>query len=621
MREMTFDIGKLVSFALLAFCFIPPLPSLAQTWQSAIVHEDANGQLIYVEDAEGNRIPDFSHAGYRGGGVDIPDYHLETSIAPIDGDNTAHIQSAIDAISSLRANDVGVRGALLLEAGVYFVSEPIRLRASGVVIRGVGSEADSTSNTIIRRVGNSEDAVLIIGGGGSNDAWKEQPNTQSNIVTDWVKVGERSFDVENSSLYSVGDQILITQPTTTAWLDAVDGGGTASDPNWDTDEFDIVYTRRIQDIQGSQISVDAPVFNHLDRSLSQSYIARRDSSGQIEEVGVENIRIEIETEGPTSENHAQSALEFNHVANGWVDSVSTSHFVYAGVDIRSSIHVTVQNSEAVEPHSLVDGARRYNFAVYKSQLVLFQNNYASEARHAYVGNGEAWDSGIVFLNNVSENASTSSEPHRHWGQAFLYDNHVELGSSLRLLRIRLGNRGDFGTGHGWSAVHSVAWNCKMNGTSVSVEKPPTAQNYGIGCEGNIRADAGSFNQPAGYIEGSNQTGLHPYSLYLKQLADRQGRPFETSHEIPEIGSKGFEISNFPNPFAEQTMIRIALPEASELDLSVYDILGREYRILERVFYSQGVHHLAFSQKLGTGTYFLRMKSDEKVLTSKMIVVD
>lgn len=598
-----------------------PRSTLAQVWQSAIVQEDASGQLVYVEDAEGNRIPDFSNAGYRGGGVDLPDYPIETSIGPIDGDNTAHIQSAIDAISSLRVNDDGIRGALLLEAGVYRVSESLRLVASGVVIRGVGSETDSTSNTIIRRRGNSEDAVLLLGGGGSTDAWQEESNTRSDIVTDWVKVGDRSFEVATPSLFNLGDQILITQPTTTAWLDAIDGGGTASDPNWDTDEFDIVYTRRIEAIQGSEIQVDAPVFNHLDRSLSQSYIARRDSSGQIEELGIENLRIEIETEGPTSENHARSAIEFLHVANGWVDHVSTSHFVYAGVDIRNSIHITVQNSEAIEPHSLVDGARRYNFAVYRSQLVLFQNNYASEARHAYVGNGEAWDSGIVFLNNVSENASTSSEPHRHWGQGFLYDNHLELGSSLRQLRLRLGNRGDFGTGHGWSAVHSVAWNCKMNGTSVSVEKPPTAQNYGIGCEGNVRADAGSFNQPAGYIEGSNQPGLHPYSLYLKQLADRLGRPFETSHEIPKLDSNGFEISNFPNPFSKQTMIRIGLSEASELDLSVYDALGRQLRILEGAYYSKGVHHFEFNQELRTGIYFLRMETAEKVVNSKMIVID
>jgi len=49
----------------------PPLPA-ADRRQSSQVSYDSNGRLRYAVDAEGNRIPDFSYAGYHYGGADLP---------------------------------------------------------------------------------------------------------------------------------------------------------------------------------------------------------------------------------------------------------------------------------------------------------------------------------------------------------------------------------------------------------------------------------------------------------------------------------------------------------------------------------------------------------------------
>lgn len=614
---------KNLTYLILLSIFWPVMQASAQGWQSEIVFEGADGTLEYVADEEGNRIPDFSHAGYRGGGVALPEYPVVLTIQPVEGDNTTHIQQAIDDVSARTPDANGVRGALLLDVGVYRVSKQILLHTSGVVLRGRGQGADSTSNSIIKRTGNLTESVIMVASGGSVDAWQEIAGTRSDITSAFVQVGDRNFDVADPALYEPGEQIIITQPITDLWLEAIDGGGTASDPPWEISEFDIAYTRRIIAIQDSSLLVDAPVFNHLDRSLAQSFVYKRDSTGQIEEVGIERLRVEIETEGPIAENHARSAIEFVHTANAWAHNVTALHFLYAGIDVRHSIHVTIKGSEALEPHSVIEGGKRYNFAVFKSQLVLFENNLATEGRHNYVGNGEAWDSGIVFLNNVSQDAHTSSEPHRHWGQGFLYDNHVEVGSSLRQLRLRLGNRGSFGTGHGWSAVHSVAWNCKMNNTSASIEKPPTAQNYAIGCEGYISADAGSFNQSDGYIEGSNRSGLYPSSLYLKQLADRLGLPFGVGQESPMKSELEFKVGNFPNPFHHQTTIKVELDEPGELMLVVYDVLGRRIANLASRFYQAGVYAFPLEiRRAGSGVYFskgtLSIGSRQQSVSYKMV---
>ena len=65
------------------------------------VYPDANGRLVYTADARGNRIMDFSHAGYKGGGVRIPDVRVARTVKATAGDNTAQIQAAIDEVSKL----------------------------------------------------------------------------------------------------------------------------------------------------------------------------------------------------------------------------------------------------------------------------------------------------------------------------------------------------------------------------------------------------------------------------------------------------------------------------------------------------------------------------------------
>jgi hypothetical protein len=44
---------------------------------------------------------DFSHAGYKGGGVALPSARAARTLRPVAGDSTAQIQAAIDEVSRL----------------------------------------------------------------------------------------------------------------------------------------------------------------------------------------------------------------------------------------------------------------------------------------------------------------------------------------------------------------------------------------------------------------------------------------------------------------------------------------------------------------------------------------
>jgi len=69
--------------------------------QAQWVHFATNGTLAYYADNMANRIPDFSFAGYQGGGVPLPYVPVKQTVTPIGGDNTASIQNAINTISAL----------------------------------------------------------------------------------------------------------------------------------------------------------------------------------------------------------------------------------------------------------------------------------------------------------------------------------------------------------------------------------------------------------------------------------------------------------------------------------------------------------------------------------------
>lgn len=507
-------------------------------WQSNLVKQDVDGALSYYADANGFYIPDFSHAGYMGGGVDIPDVPVVKAISPVEGDNTNHIQAAIDEVGK-RAKDInGFRGALLLNAGKYPIKGTLNINYDGIVIRGVGQEKDESKNTIIYALKNENNMpqrdVIIMGNTSRTWGSSQISGTKTNIVDENVSVGAYTFNVENTQSYHVGDHIIIYHPCTDSWLTAVDRGGVPypdpsapgnSDERWKKDQLPIVYNRYVTAIDGNKITVDAPVFYTLDKSLSQSYIYKAKWDGIRQQLGIENLRVEIETNGGEDEAHAWQAIRFKSVENAWAKNCTMEGFGQSGIITEACTRSTFESCSAVDPVAKVTGERMYNFNTYVySQLNLFKDCYASNGRHHYMSNGTSTTSGNVFLRCTSDAVNSVNEGHRQWTQGMLYDNHKELNLKRDFV-LGLYNRVAMGTGHGWSAVHSVLWNCDV-GTArgkIGLQKPPTAQNYAIGCTAKTITgkpiNASDFE--LGYVEGQNKTNLQPESLYEAQLFARK----------------------------------------------------------------------------------------------------
>jgi hypothetical protein len=73
----------------------PSISNTAGTWNSSIVYKGPDGALVYHSDDDFNRIPDFSYAGYRGGGVPLPNVPVRITLNPSPtGNDIEQIQQA-----------------------------------------------------------------------------------------------------------------------------------------------------------------------------------------------------------------------------------------------------------------------------------------------------------------------------------------------------------------------------------------------------------------------------------------------------------------------------------------------------------------------------------------------
>src|SRR5215213_4301116 len=207
---------KIYSIAAFVFCisvFQSKAQDIAAT--TSLVYPGADGRLVYVADSLGNKIPDFSNAGYKGGGVPIPQVQPKVIVWPLPGDNSDYLQKVIDSISALPLDPSGFRGTILLKKGIYNLEKPITIKASGVVLRGEGM---NDIGTILfgktpkqipgqgGRGGGGRQALVNIAGA---TAVKLQEETKQTVTDSYVPVGAVSFNVVSAKAFKKGDKVLI----------------------------------------------------------------------------------------------------------------------------------------------------------------------------------------------------------------------------------------------------------------------------------------------------------------------------------------------------------------------------------------------------------------------------
>jgi hypothetical protein len=493
-----------------------PAASFGQA-TSSWVYYDSHGKLRYGTDAAGNRIIDYSWAGYRGGGVALPRVPARVTVNPSGGDDTAAIQSAIDTVSALQPDRRGFRGAVLLSPGSFNVSATLHITTSGVVLAGSGS---GTNGSILTMTG-SPFALLAVSGSGSYTR-----GASVSITDNFVPSGARSFSVSDASGFNVGDRILISRPVTAAWvsfmgMDKLVRNGLPQ--TWIAPGSEILTDRTITAINGSQIFIDAPVTDSFDSQFLSppgGSIATYTFGGRISQVGIEHLRIVAPATTVTSPLYQAATL--SSVQNGWLRDLSIQDTENTFQLSNTNKQITLDSITVVHTVAQTNSAAPADFALSGTQILV--NNCS------VTGHGNTWPfvtqaqvtGPVVVLEAFADDRGFA--PHQRWATGLLCDL-CQFPSSFAgdKTGIAYSNRGNFGSGQGWDAGWSVAWNVAT--TDFLIQAPPGTHNWCIGCTGTVLSEAAPGSDgtilPNGIYE-SLGTPVTPGSLYLAQLKQRLG---------------------------------------------------------------------------------------------------
>ena len=95
----------------------------------------------------------------------------------------------------------------------------------------------------------------------------------------------------------------------------------------------------------------------------------------------------------------------------------------------------------------------------------------------------------------------------------------------------------------------------------------------------------------------------------------------TSNEIQDR-VKGFELSqNYPNPFNPSTNIEFTIPVSSNVQLTVFNLLGQKVATLIDGRMNSGKHIARFdARSLASGVYFYRLQAGDFTLQRKMTLI-
>lgn len=133
---------------------------------------------------------------------------------------------------------------------------------------------------------------------------------------------------------------------------------------------------------------------------------------------------------------------------------------------------------------------------------------------------------------------------------------------------------------------------------------------------------GNSNSPKSYSFVDDKVSAGKYLYRLKQIDNDGQFEYSKTVEINFNAPKKFELSqNYPNPFNPSTTISYNILEASNVKLTIYNLLGQEIKTLVNEFKEAGVHTINFNaSELNSGLYIYKLQAGAFSQTRKMTLI-
>lgn len=456
-------------------------------------------RITYLDDEQGNRILDFSYCGYKSSEQDIPDVRNTVFVSWTAGDNTARIQRAIDYVASLVPDASGFRGAVLLDQGEFSLSESLRIAASGIVLRGVNKE-----KTILLKKGVDRGVLIYMEG---TDDLNTLDTLQ--VLSKYVPVNARTLEVASGTSLRKGDRVMVNRPSEKDWIASLGcdifGGGIGA-LGWKEGDMDLSWDRTVTEVNGNQITLDAPLTVALNATYGTSTVTVYQWNGRIRNCGVENMTLisDYDKRYPKDEDHCWTGISIEDAEDCWVRRVNFKHFAGSAVIVqRTGSQITVEDCISREPVSEIGGMRRCTFYTL-GQQTLFQRCYSEHGIHDFAA-GYCAAGPNAFVQCDSYESLNFSGSIDAWACGLLFDVVNIDGHNLSFK-----NLGQDKNGAGWNTANSLFWQC----TAAEIEcytPAKDAMNRAYGCWAQFSGD-GEWAQSNNHVQ--------PRSIFYAQLEER-----------------------------------------------------------------------------------------------------
>ena len=471
---------------------------------------------------------DYSFCGYHRSESPIPSAKVVTYVVPTGSDDAALIQSAIDYVSRQKVDgQTGLRGAVLLGEGNFLLSEPLRIRTSGVVLRGCGRD-----KTTLRKTGYDRGAAIYIEG-------VHDIQVKADFDVDDASPGSITLSLASSQKLSGNARIAICRPSTQQWIDylgcsSFGGGKRMGYWAWHPGDIDLCWHRQIRAVNGRELTLDAPITCSIEKRWGGAKAVIYEHHGLVAECGIENLSLESDYDRtlPMDESHCWDGVYVADAEDCWVRMVNFRYFAGSAVVVqKSACQITVEDCKSMSPISEIGGFRRRTFLTL-GEKTLFQRCYSEHGINDFAV-GHTAPGPNAFVQCESFESYGPSGAISSWAPGILFDIVNIDGNDIVFKNWELEK-----FGAGWSTANSTMWQSTASGL-FCYSPDSLNRNYSRGCWGQIMG-SGEYSEMNEHVK--------PYSLFAAQLEKRLGRDVSTQCRVLERSTNASS-----SPTIEQAM--------------------------------------------------------------------
>jgi hypothetical protein len=297
-------------------------------------------------------------------------------------------------------------------------------------------------------------------------------------------------------------------------------------------------------------------------------------------------------------------------------AVHSIRFVYA------TRTVTIEDATGGEPPADTSG-------VHEAHDWKFMMAYATtiDSSKTYSAYDESTKTGSFYQEGTGKPANTGYYLTSQWGKYFPYR---AVPDSITV-DVQVSYKGGSLTSAGLSLGLHADQSAFINPLQIFFNKQGY-QHLGFATNGKIPSfgalsfvfylNASDANMLGFGVQVRNLKAVYPDSTILLDFGSSS-----TGVAVTENGSRSpasFALmQNYPNPFNPSTRVLYSIPEAGNVDLALYDMLGRQIAVLVRGAQSAGTHEAVIdAQKLDipSGVYIYSLRAGKFTQSRKMILL-